>query len=1037
MFVDTFIRRPILATVCSLVIILAGVLAIPAMPIAQYPQVAPPTVNVLAIYTGANAETVETAVTTPLEQAINGVEGMLYMSSSSSNSGIANITVTFDITRNPDIAAVDVQNRVNQALGRLPAEVRQLGVTVQKSATNFVLAAGAYSEQGEYDSLFLSNYLDVYVKDALKRVPGVADVIIFGERKYSMRIWLDPVRLAARQLTAGDIVNALREQNVNVAAGSVGDSPAPKGQTYQLSVRAAGRLHERSEFENIIVQAGREGALIRLQDVGTVELGAETYSNILRFNGRDAVGVGVIALPSANALDVNTGVLAELTRLSKSFPPGLQYAVAFNTTTVVQESIREVLKTLAIAVALVVLVLFLFLQSWRATLIPTLTMPVSLIGAFAFVHLIGFSINTLTLFAIVLATGIVVDDAIVVIENIERHVQEYRKGAQQAASDAMREVFSAVIATALVLIAVFVPVAFFPGTTGRLYQQFALTIAFAVAISAFNALTLTPALSALLLRHADLGKGVFFGAVERVIHGGTELYVRTVRGLMRFRWAMVVIFIALLGGTYFVYTRLPQSFLPEEDPGYFIAVVQAPAGASLEYTSNVAKEAEQIMMSVPEVEGVFSIMGFSFTGSAPNQGLIFGALKPFDQRQGDDHRLPAILARMRGRLFGIQNAFVIPFAPPSIQGLGAFGGFTFEVLDQGGGANIQNLGAAAFGMIGASRQSPRVTGLFSAFTANDPQLAVDIDREKARSLGLPISEITNAMQIYLGSSYVNDFDFNNRAYRVYVQADKAFRSDPKSLGQYYARTSTGQMVPLASVVRVRETTSPQVINHFNLFRSAEINGSAAPGTSSGQALQEMERLAGMALPQGFGYAWSGISLEEIKAGSQSAAIFGIAILLVYLTLAAQYESLVLPFIVLLGVPLAVLGALSAQWLRGLQNDLYCQIGLVMLIGLAAKNAILIVEFAEQLRRKGLSVVDAAIEAARIRLRPILMTSLAFILGVMPLVFASGAGQEGRHSVGTAVAGGMFFATFLNILFIPILYVVIQTLRGAKPAAEVR
>jgi HAE1 family hydrophobic/amphiphilic exporter-1 len=1032
MFVDTFIKRPILATVCSLVIVLAGALAIPTMPVAQYPDVAPPQVSVTAIYTGANAETVESAVTTPLEQAINGVEGMLYMTSSSTNSGVSQINVVFEVDRNQDLAAVDVQNRVNQALGRLPAEVRQTGVTVQKQATNFVMGAGVFSERGEYDSLFLSNYIDVYVKDALKRVPGVADIMIFGERKYSMRLWLDPIRLAARRLTAGDVVTALQEQNVQVAAGSVGEAPARSGQTYQISVRAAGRLRERSEFENIIVKAANGGTLVRLSDVGTAELGAETYSSVLRFQGLDAVGFGVIALPTANALDVERGVIGELERLKENFPPGMQYRVAFNTTAVMSESISEVLKTLAEATILVVLVMFLFLQNWRATLIPTLTMPVSLVGVFAFVKILGFSINTLTLFAIVLATGIVVDDAIVVIENIERHIQEYRKKSHIAASDAMQEVFGAVIATALVLIAVFVPVAFFPGTAGRLYQQFALTIAFAVAISAFNALTLTPALSALLLSHggAEHGKGRFFSIVEGGITRGTNLYVGALSRLMRVRWVMVALFVAGLGLTYFVYTRVPQAFVAEEDSGFLLTVVQAPAGSSLEYTSNVSREVEKILMSTPEIQAVFSVMGFSFSGAAPNQGMIFTMLKPFEERQGREHSLQEVVARLRGPLFGVQGAIVVPFIPPSLPGVNALGGFTLEVLDQGGAADISNLASATQALVGAAYQSPRLTALFSPFTANDPQLAVDIDREKARSLGLPINEVTSALQIYLGSAYVNDFDFNNRAYRVYVQADRAYRSDPKDLGQYYARTINGDMVPLASVVRVRETTAPQVISHFNLFRSATINGSAAPGFSSGQAIDEMETLAARALPQGFGYSWSGLSLEEIKAGGQSAAIFAIGLLLVYLTLAAQYESFVLPFIVLLGVPLAVLGALSAQWARGLQNDIYCQIGLVMLIGLAAKNAILIVEFAEQLRDKGMTIVEAAIEAARIRLRPILMTSLAFILGVMPLVFASGAGQEGRWSVGTAVAGGMFFATFLNVIFIPILYVVVQTLRGA-------
>ena len=1031
MFVETFLKRPILASVCSLVIVLAGALTIPTMPISQYPDVAPPTVSVQAIYIGANAETVETAVTTPLEQSINGVEGMLYMSSASTNSGVSQITVTFDVTRNQDLAVVDVQNRVNQDLGRLPVEVRQTGVTVQKAATNFILAAGVYAEDGQYDSLFLSNYLDVFVKDALKRVPGVADVLIFGERKYSMRLWLDPLRLAARGLTAGDVVNALREQNVNVAAGSVGDSPARTGQTYQMSVRAAGRLTEASEFEDIIIRGGSGAALVRLSDVGRAELGAETYSTELRFQGIEALGFAVIGLPTANALEVREGVGAELERLGASFPPGMTYRVAFDTTTVVEESINEVIWTLLEAIGLVVIVMFLFLQNWRATLIPALTIPVSLIGAFAFANLLDFSINTLTLFAIVLATGIVVDDAIVVIENIERHIQDYRKSPPTAALDAMREVFGAVIATSLVLIAVFVPVAFFPGTTGRLYQQFALTIAFSVAISSFNAVTLTPALSALLLKRVNLGQGRFFGFVERVIQGGTRAYVITIGGLMRVRWAMIVVFVGLLGLAYSVYMRVPQAFLPEEDPGYFMVLIQAPPGASLEYTTNVIKEAEQVMASIPEVESVFSISGFSFAGSAPNSGMIFTLLKPFDERLAEESSLQGLLPRVRGMLFGIQSGLVLAFAPPSINGLGNFGGFTMEVLDQSGAGDIQNLSTGTQALIGAAQESTAVTGLFSGFTANDPQLAVDIDRQKAQSLGLPISEITSAMQIYLGSSYVNDFNFNTRAYRVYVQADRAYRSDPQDLEQYYARTVAGEMVPLSTVVRVRETTGPQVISHFNMFRSAQLNGTAAPGSSSGQALAEMERLADAALPPGFGYAWSGVSLEEVQAGGQSFAIFGIGLLLVYLTLAAQYESLVLPIIVLLGVPMAVLGALSAQWARGLQNDLYCQIGLVLLVGLAAKNAILIVEFAEQLRAKGMPLVEAAIEAARIRLRPILMTSLAFILGVMPLVFATGAGQEGRHSVGTTVVGGMFFATFLNVLFVPILYVIVRTLFPGK------
>src|SRR5687768_10371001 len=625
--VDTFIRRPILASVCSLVLILAGAVAIPTMPVAQYPALAPPQVTVTAFYTGANAQEVETSVTTPLEQAINGVEGMLYMTSSSTNTGVSTINVTFDITRDQDLAQVDVQNRVNQALGRMPAEVRTTGITVQKQTTGFVMAVGVYSEKAEYDSLFMSNYLDVYVKDALKRVPGVSDVIIFGERKYSMRLWLDPDRLAARDLTAGDVVSALREQNVQVAAGSLGQAPAPSGQMYQLSVRAVGRLREASEFDDIILKSGGGGSLVRLKDVGRAELGAETYAAQLRFQGLEAVGFGVMQLPNANALDVERAVSAEMERLSRQFPPGMRYQVAFNTTDVVEESIREVLKTLAEAIALVVLVIFVFLQTWRSTIIPAITIPVSLIGSFAFIKLMGFSINTLTLFGLILATGIVVDDAIVVIENIERHIQQYGKTAKQAASDAMREVFGAVVATGLVLIAVFVPVAFFPGTTGRLYAQFSMTIAFAVALSVFNALTLTPALSALLLDRESHHKGKFFSFFERIITGGTNLYVRSLRRGIQARWAVVAVFVLSLGLTYWVYSIVPQSFVPAEDQGYFMVQVQAPAGASLEYTGTVAQQAEKINMGDPDVMALVSDMGFSFSGAATNSGIKFVRLK--------------------------------------------------------------------------------------------------------------------------------------------------------------------------------------------------------------------------------------------------------------------------------------------------------------------------------------------------------------------------------------------------------------------------
>ena len=1026
MIVDTFIRRPILASVCSLVIILAGAVAIPTLPIAQFPQLAPPTVSVSAVYPGATAETVESAVTQPIEQALNGVEGMQYMTSSSGSNGFSSVIVTFDVDRDIDIAAVDVQNRISQIEGRLPNEVKQIGLSVTKSGQEFVLAAGVTSDNPQHDALFISNYLDRFVRDELQRVPGVGTIFIFGERKYAMRLWLDPDRLAGRGISAGEVVAALREQNLQVAAGQVGSQPALPGQTYQISVRAVGRLTDPAEFDNIVLSRSPDGTLVRLKDVGRTELGAEDYSTQLRFRGQSAIGIGVTQLPQANSLQVYRDVSATLDRLSQRFPTGLRVEMAFDTTRVVSESIREVLMTLAEAIGLVILVMFLFLQNWRTTLIPAITIPVSLIGTFAFVKLFDFSINTLTLFGITLATGLVVDDAIVVIENIERHIHEYHKSARQAASDAMGEVTGAVIATALVLGAVFVPVAFFPGTTGRLFQQFALTIAFSMAISAFNALTLTPALAGILLTKTEKPKGRFFTLVNRVIDGGTNRMASGLRRLIGVRAIVTLVFVALLGATYWVYSRVPAGFAPDEDQGYIFIIMQAPQGASLEYTMNVEQQVEAILAQTPQVEHVFGVGGFSFAGNGPNQGILFVMLKDFADRPGPENSAKAVVGQLFGRFMGITGAMVIPFLPPSVPGLGNFGGFQYELLDQTGGP-IEDLAATARSIAAQANQTPGLAGVFTQFTADDPQLVVTIDREQAKSLGVSLTEITSTIQTLLGSTYVNDFDFNNRSYRVYVQADRAYRSNPGDIERYSVRNSAGHMMPLSNVVAIREATAPQTINHYNLFRSVSINGSAAPGYSSGQALAAMEELSARTLPQGMTFAWAGLSREEIAAGSQSMIIFGLGLLLVYLTLAGQYESLTLPFIILLSVPLAMLGGLAAQWGRGLINDVYCQIGLVMLIGLSAKNGILIVEFAEQLRARGMTIADAAVEAARIRLRPILMTSLAFILGVMPLVVASGAGQEARHSVGTTVVGGMIASTFLNLAFIPVLYVVVKRL----------
>jgi HAE1 family hydrophobic/amphiphilic exporter-1 len=1022
--VNFFIHRPVFATVCALLIILAGAVVVPTLPVAQFPNLAPPQVSVTSAYIGASAQTVETAVTQPLEQQINGAEGMKYITSSSGNDGTSSITATFDLNRDPDLAAVDIQNRVNTAQGRLPAEVKATGVTVTKAANNFVLGAAVYSPDGRYDPLFMSNYLDVYVRDTLKRVPGVADVFIFGERRYSMRLWLDPERMASRGLTASDVTSAVSEQNVEVAAGQVGNPPIRAGQAYQISVRAIGRLSDPTQFDNIILKTNADGTLVRLRDVGHAELGAEDYGSDLQFNGHDSVGLGITQLSNANALEVDRRVLAELDRLSKHFPPGMIYQNAFDTTEAVGESIRDVLMTLIEAIFLVILVIFIFLEDWRSTVIPSVTIPVSLIGTFAFVKLLNFSVNTLTLFGITLATGLVVDDAIVVIENIERHIQEGERNPVKAASAAMKEVTGAVIATSLVLVAVFVPVAFFPGTTGILFRQFALTIAFSISISAFNALTLSPALSALLLGREHGGKIWLFREVDKIVAAVTRGYRHSLRTFLRYKPAAVILFLVGLGLTYVVFQRVPRAFVPNEDQGWFIIAVQSPSGASLEYTKAIEAQVQDILLKTPEIENVFAVTGFSFTGNAPNRGIIFSSMQPYSKRRGAQHSAQAVIERLRGPLFGISGALVLPFLPPAVEGLGQFGGFQFEVQDQGS-HTLQELADATDSLVRAGNSRKDLTGLFTGYTANDPQFLVTIDREKAKSLHVPLQQITDTLSTYMGSTYVNDFDFNNRSYRVYVQADQRFRSQPKDIKEYYVRSESGAMIPLDNLAKVTQTITPQVISHYNLFRSAEIDGSTAPGYSSGQAIATMEQLAAKTLPQGFSYEWTGLSLEELASGSTAVLLFGLGTLVVYLTLSAQYESFVLPFIVLLAVPMALLGALSAQWLRGLQNDVYCQVGLVMLVGLASKNAILIVEFAEQLRHRGMPLIEATVEAARIRLRPILMTSFAFILGVVPLMVASGAGQEGRHSVGTTVFGGMIMSTVLNLFFIPVLYLIIE------------
>ncbi|MDS3861233.1 efflux RND transporter permease subunit [Thermosynechococcaceae cyanobacterium BACA0444] len=1061
MLSEFFIKRPVFATVCSLLIILVGTVALPTLPIEYYPNVTPPTIQVASNFAGASAETVETNVTTILETAINGVEGMDYIDSTSDNFGNSNLTITFTSGYSQDIAAVDVNNDVASVLAQLPQSVQATGVTVTKASPQIVTAIGLYSPDDRYDSLFISNYASLYITQPLQRLSGVGQVQIFGQRTYAMRLWLDPARLAARGLTATDVTNALADQNIQVGAGIIGAPPAPSGQEFQISIQAQSRLASEEEFGDIVIQRGEDGSLIRVRDVGRTELGAQSYTTDFNFDGKDAVGVGIYQLNQANALDIYALVDKEMTELAKSFPPGLEWAFGFSTTNAVEESQKEVVETLYVAIILVVLVIFLFLQDWRSTLIPLITIPVSLIGTFAFMVVFQFSLNSLTMFGLVLATGLVVDDAIIVVENVTRLMQERNMTPMEAAIESMREVSGAIIATSLVLMAVFIPVAFFPGVTGQLYQQFALTIVFSIAFSTFNALTLSPPMSALLLRRE---KPPVNNPVDRLltnfIYRPINVFLDWLRSgyehnltvvVTKFKGVVLIGFVVLLGLTYWLFNVVPPGFIPEEDQGYFVTLIQSPQGVSIEYTNNIVREAAKIISGFDEIIGpdlppdqrghTFAITGNNFFGNGPDKGVIYTSMQPWSKRRSLDQILPEV----QQKLGGLTGAIIFVTNVPAVNlGGSGLGGFDVQVMDQ------QNLGFSALNAAvselvrtAASEHRPAggrpgLLGVNTPFADNAPLLSVDVDRTRALALNVNLNDVFNTMQVYLGSAYVNQFNLFARSYQVIIQADQQFRSNPDDINKLYVRSVDGNMIPLSNLVTVKQITAPPIVYHHNLFRSAEVTGSGVNGLSDGQAMNIISTLAEKILPRGINFAWTGLSLESTRSGGQAPFIFALGLIFVFLILSAQYESYIDPLIILLSVPLAVLGALLAQEMRGLANDLFCQIGLVMLIGLASKNAILIVEFANQIKEsEGVSATKAVIKAAEERLRPILMTAISFILGILPLVFASGSGSNARHSLGTAVLGGMIASTLLSFFIVPVIYIVIKSLeeRLSKPAKK--
>jgi len=1027
--VDFFINRPILSSVIAILITLVGLISIPVLPIAQFPLISPPTVQVSATYTGASAEVVEETVTTIIEEQINGVEGMTYMQSQSSNDGTSGITVTFEVGYDLDIAAVDVQNKVELAKPRLPTEVNNYGLDVEKQSTSLTLAVNLVSPDGSRDAIFISNYIDIHIKDVIQRVPGVGSLTIWGERKYSMRVWMDPDKLTSVGLTPTDVSNAIQDQSQQIPAGSIGQPPIPTGQQFQYSITTKGRLSTVEEFENIILKTDTGGSVLRIKDVATVDLGAESYSTLAYLNGKSTVGIGIYQLPNANALDVANQVKAAMEQLSKDFPSGIEYEIIYDTTIFVKDSIKEIIKTLFEAFVLVFIVSFVFLQSFRATIIPTITIPVSLIGTMALVNALGFSINMLTLFGLVLAIGLVVDDAIVVVENVSRIIEEKGLKAREAASFAMHEVTGPIVATSLVLMAVFVPVSFFPGIVGKMYNQFALTIACAVAISTINALTLSPALCAVFLKDHEPRKGRFFTWFNNSFDKFKKRYEGVLDKFIH-RWGLVIVaFVILLGATYLMIKTVPAGFVPAEDQGYFIVNVQGPEGSSLERTDTIIQKTTKTLLGIDGVENVIAIAGLNFLTSTAdsNAAVMFAVLKPYKDRKSSKLSVFSLIETANEELSKIEGAVIVIFNAPPIQGLSSKGGFTLELQDRTS-LGFDAMSKTANEIIADAINSGNFVGVFTSFTDNVPQIYVELDRTKAQILDVPVSNVFDSLQAYLGALYVNDFNKFGKVYRVFIQAEDDFRTHIDDIGKLYTKNNNGNMVPLNTLIDVEQRTGPETISHYNLYRSIEINGSPKPGYSEGEALKYIAEAANKFMPKGMGYEWSGISYQQIKAGNLAPLIFLLSIVFVFLFLAALYESWSMPLMIMLAVPIAILGALLAQYIRGLQNDIYCQIGLVLLIGLASKNAILIVEFAKRKRDTGLSIVEAAKEASLVRLRPILMTAFSFILGVVPLVFASGAGAESRHSLGTAVFGGMILSTFLSLIVVPVFYVVIQSIR---------